>query len=160
MAFTARIPLTSGKHTLVDVADLEWLSQWKWHTHLSGEVFYAGRFQWDGQKNWHISMARLILGLTDSSLYADHKNGDTLDNRRSNLRVATYVQSLANRRRYKNNVTGFKGVGWDCQRKKYRARLKHGGKTVHSSFHDTPEQAFDAYKHAAVSLHGEFVRTE
>lgn len=161
MAFMARIPLTQKLSALVDGADLPWLSQWKWKVCRNGKrgVPYAGRLEWDGKKNCHVSMARLILGLT-GKIEADHRNGDTLDNRRSNLRPATKDQSLANRRRYRNNTTGFKGVGWDNQQKKYRARLKLGGKLVHSSFHTTAEQAYDAYRKAAMTLHGEFVRTE
>lgn len=87
---------------------------------------------------------------------ADHKNGDTLDNRRSNLRQATAQQNTWNRARASNNTSGFKGV---CPRKdrgtwlaaiRYNEKLKKLG-TFHSK-----EAAAMAYDRAARALFGEF----
>jgi hypothetical protein len=55
-------------------------------------------------------MHRLILGLDDPAISADHKNGNGLDNRRKNLRVATHPQNMANRHRHRLSKSGFIGV--------------------------------------------------
>lgn len=87
----------------------------------------------------------------------DHINGDTLDNRRANLRSATVSQNLANSKTYRNNTSGFKGV---CKGKAgtWKARLSVGGKRYESSHHTALEAAI-AYDRLALKHYGEFART-
>lgn len=88
----------------------------------------------------------------------DHKNGDTLDNRKANLRIASHSNNQWNRWRNKNNKTGFKGAHYCIRDKKYRARIFKDGKCVSLGNYNTPEEAYDAYCEASVKLHGEFGR--
>src|ERR1700754_612207 len=108
------IPLTQGKWTIVDAADYEWLMQWKWFAQRTGRgKYYAARNSEyiAGQKRYAIRMNRFILGLE----YGDPRKGDhiriedTLDNRRSNLRITTDSQSVMNRSLFKNNSYGHTG---------------------------------------------------
>lgn len=107
------IPLTKGQVALVDAEDFEWLNQWKWSVRFdkSTGCFYAQRYAYSGGVKQNIIMARLILGLEKGDLrQADHVDtGNTLDNRRFNLRIATQSQNNANRRIGRNNTSGFKG---------------------------------------------------
>lgn len=78
------IPLTQGRVVLVDDEDYEWLSERKWHAHKSSTHWYAACWI----KGKMIRMHRLITDAPDG-LVVDHINGDTLDNRRCNLRICT-----------------------------------------------------------------------
>ena len=103
-----QIPLTQGKFALVDDEDYDFLMQWKWS--VSGK--YAGRGVWFGHKfkpkSKMILMHWEILGRKDGC-HIDHKNHNTLDNRRSNLRHCTISQNQQNRTKsYGSNR--YKGV--------------------------------------------------
>src|SRR5208282_311362 len=96
------IPLTQGQVALVDIADFEWLNQWKWTAQWSesNQCFYAIRRPGksaDGKRH-KIWMHRLILGLMlRDEREGDHiKTGKTLDNRRANLRIANHSQNVSN----------------------------------------------------------------
>lgn len=89
-------------------------------------------------------------------LEIDHANGDRIDNRLSNLRLATRSQNQANKGVFKNNTTGYKGVSRN--RRKFRAAIHHNGRYIHIGNFETTEAAHEAYKLAASELYGEFAR--
>lgn len=144
------IPLTKGQVALVDDSDYEELSKFKWVAIASKYTFYAIRRT--GGKN--ISMHRQIL----SGSLIDHKDGNGLNNQRSNLRVATRSQNGANRRRDETNTTGFKGV--HRHRDAFCAQIWINGVQKYLGRFPTPEKAHEAYKSAATKLYGEFARFE
>ncbi len=88
----------------------------------------------------------------------DHKDGDGLNNRWDNLRVATRSQNHANSKRASDNTTGFKGVRKQ-RNGRYQARIAIKGKRLHLGTFQTPEAAHAAYCKAAKELFGEFART-
>jgi hypothetical protein len=90
----------------------------------------------------------------------DHVNKNTLDNRRSNLRVCTVSENQMNRGKQKNNSTGFKGVNVDkrCKRKKYRAKIAANKKTYYLGNFEKLREAGAAYEKAARQRHGKFAR--
>ena len=83
----------------------------------------------------------------------DHVNGNKFDNRKSNLRVATYSENCQNTGPKKNNTTGFKGVSRHGN--KWRASIMVNRKNVHLGSHETPELAAEAYDLAAIKFFGE-----
>ena len=145
------IPLTQGKFALVDSEDFEFLSQWNW----SVDGHYASRHarRPGNAKGGRIRMHRVILG-EPSGFEVDHKNHDTLDNRRSNLRVATSSQNRANTVRRTDNKSGFKGVS--PFQGKWRATIRENGKHKHLGRFSTTEEAHQAYCAAATRIYGEF----
>lgn len=151
----AEIPV--GEYVaLVDAADAELVRGYRWRPMKSkSRKVYA--YTVIGGKT--IGLHRLILG-TDSSLDTDHRDGNPLNNRRSNLRAATHSQNMANKAAHRNNRSGLKGV--------YRAPTgKGGGRPWRAAIQakkqrhflgtfTTAEQAARAYDEAAREHHGEF----
>ena len=92
------IPLTQGQVALVDDDDAEWLSLRKWQANWDRDTkrYYAMTNIWRNGKRTRVSMARTIMN-TVHFLQCDHKNHDTLDNRRKNLRNVTPRQNSENR---------------------------------------------------------------
>jgi hypothetical protein len=153
------IPLTQGQVAIVDAADYEWLSQWKWCAWWNPDLrsFYAIRgCQRDG-KQFRFYMHRVILGLVHGDKrQADHREpSQTLNNRRSNLRIATGAQNSHNTRRHRDNKSGFKGIHLH-KPGRWRSRIMVRGKVYNLGSFSTPELAYAAYCEAAKRLHGEF----
>lgn len=163
----ATIELTRGKFALVDWEDLPLVENHEWCAYFnpSSGLFYArtgvyapelGRRKIKGFKFRTVAMHRLIMDVTDPKIFVDHINHDTLDNRRSNLRLANNSQNQGNRLKGRNNISGFKGVSWYSRDGVYRAQISINGKGTHIGYYDTAEDAARAYDKVARSVHGEF----
>ncbi len=156
------IILTQGKIALVDDEDYEKLSQMSWHAwyNKNNDAFYAHHSVYNKNKIPNIiRMHRYILGMKDGGLHVDHINGNTLDNRKCNLRPATRSQNTTNTSKVrKDNVSGYRGVGKYFYNgyKKWSAKIKKDGKTVHLGYFDSPEKAARAFDKAAKETYGEF----
>ena len=86
----------------------------------------------------------------------DHIDGDKLNNKFENLRLATESQNCSNRKRKSNNSSGYKGVY--RMGKKWAAQITANKCRKFLGVFDTPQNAYQEYlKHAAV-MHGEFAR--
>lgn len=96
----------------------------------------------------------------DKGFVVDHVNGDQLDNRRSNLRVASASENSRNRAKRVNAASRFKGVTYDPEKveKKWRARISFERRRIHLGHYHTEEEAARAYDEAALRLHKEFAR--
>jgi AP2-like factor, euAP2 lineage len=109
------IKLTQDKVALVDDEDYEEVSAFNWHAFRGGKTFYAQRYIKlpNGREAMQL-MHRQILGLAHGDkLQVDHKDRNSLNNTRENLRVATAAQNGANNGKQRGNKSGFKGVSWD-----------------------------------------------
>lgn len=100
-------------------------------------------------------LARLILGITDPELQADHINQDGFDNRRENLRVVGRDLQSANRRF--NNSNGYKGVHYNSRggHSPYRGALRRHGTKFFGPYRPSPEQAALDYNRMAIALWGQ-----
>lgn len=148
------IPLTRGKVAIVDEADFEYLSQWKWCCANTG---YAVRRRRSAERPGSslIYMHRVIAKVREDE-QVDHANCNTLDNRRSNLRTCGSLQNAHNRRVRKDSVLGLKGV--QAHQGGFRARIKLSGKNKCLGVHATPQEAHQAYAEAAALYFGEYAR--
>jgi hypothetical protein len=127
--------------------------QWKW-CYKEG---YAVRNR-SGREKGLIYMHRVILermGFTDFE-ECDHTNRDRSDNRRRNLRSASRYQNNRNHDKQRNNTSGFIGVYWHRQRKKWCAQIKVNGKRKHLGLFTDKGEAACVYNAAARKYHGEF----
>jgi hypothetical protein len=156
------IPLTQGKVALVDDSDYERVSVLMWRAQWDGHNWYARHGKPRRGPVGLVFMHRFILGLTSGDQDVDHINGNGLDNRRNNLRIATQKQNSRNRRIPITNRTGFKGVQVNryCKRTQmpYLATIKVNGKRIWMGPFATAEEAAHAYDAKARELFGEFAR--
>lgn len=137
-------------------------------TFLSGRRMGKSTRGYKSERRYKISiegreyMAHRIAWLHSRGVWPeldiDHINGDPFDNRLSNLRPATNHQNLANMAKPITNKSGYKGVSWHQEGKKWQASIRHEGKSVYLGLHSTLEEAHEAYCSAATRLKGEFAR--
>lgn len=157
------IELSRGYISLIDDGDLELVSHFKWWIDLSSNTPYAvtrigGRT---------ISLHRFLLN-PKVSIQVDHIDGNGLNNQRSNLRICTRSQNIANSKLRKDNTTGYKGVSWFVGSKhpngvwkskpNWTARIGVNGKRITVGYFTTKEEAAKAYNEAALKYHGEFAK--
>lgn len=110
-----------------------------------GKNLYAHRIAWE-----------LFNGKIPEDKEIDHINGNTLDNRISNLRLASRTQNNANRKHHTS--TPYKGVSYFTRDNKWRARIKHNKHEIHLGYYNTPDEARTAYLSAANKIFGDFAR--
>jgi len=160
-----KIPLTHGQVTIVDMTDSD-LARFNWHAahcpeYSGGDKFRARRME----ARHSIFMHRVIMSrMLDRELLphekVDHVDTNPLNNRRENLRLATSTQNNANQNRRRDNTSGFKGVRYSKNAKRWAAAIQTKGNRKHLGYFDTPEQAYEAYCAAAKEFFGEFARLE
>jgi hypothetical protein len=153
---TREIPLTKGFVTVVDDADYEWLSQWKWCAMktVSG-LTYAMRMIGPRGKQKRVLMHRLLAN-TPPHLVTDHINGNPLDNRRVNLRNCTLAENLRNCRPNTTASSPYKGVSRIKSTGKWEARIKTNGVGVYLGTFADESAAARAYDSKAREIFGEF----
>jgi len=157
------IPLTQGKVALVSAEDTD-LMTFNWFAHYSKKAYYAYRMSTRKVgKRQIIKMHRIILerilGRTlEPNEYPDHKNGNGLDNQRSNLRLATAAQNSQNMGKPITNTSGYKGVCWSRRAGKWLVQIRVNGKRLYLGYYHTPEEGYQVYCEAAEKYHGEFAR--
>jgi hypothetical protein len=142
------IPLTKGKNALVDSSDHELLNAYNWYAALTSQgTFYAARR--DGDRI--VQMQNVILGTK-----ADHRNWDTLDNRRQNLRPCSHAQNGYNIPKKKNNKSGYVGVYWHKAASKWCATIRGKRGHIYLGLFTDPKEAALAYDSECLRIRGEF----
>lgn len=151
-AESAVIVTTDGRSVLVDRDDLPLLAQSAWRTFKSNTKSRDVRYAIAG----NILMHRLIMGLErKDGKIVDHINGDGLDNRKSNLRLATNQQNVGNMRKWRGKHR-YKGVRYCKKADRWLASIVINRKQIHLGSWMTEEQAARAYDEAAVEYRGNF----
>lgn len=159
------IPLTRGLEAKVSPEDYERLIGIKWQAHWNEgtQTYYAHGSTWDAkEKRWRtLVMARIIMGLRRGDRRCvDHISMDTLDNRRSNLRIATNGQNQMNKRVRSDSSTGVKGVALRAKGnyRAYRVCIRANDRRMTVGHFSTLKEAKAAYANAAQQHHGEYAR--
>lgn len=121
--------------TLIDIEDLEKVKSFKnsWNLVWSPgtESFYVVGYYKSDKKTKSIGMHRYILGANEH-MVVDHINHDTLDNRRSNVRIITFAENQQNRKgAQRNSKSGIRGVSWDANKNKWFACIYVNSKRIY-----------------------------
>jgi hypothetical protein len=150
-----RIPLTRGYETIVDDEDFHELSKHKWRALGKKKWTYATR----SEGNNFVYMHWIIIGTHQKNPHVrlDHINGNTLDNRRCNLRIVNASQHSSNSAKKSNSKNQYKGV--KRHHNKWQAGLRHGGQYIYAGSFKTEEEAARAYDTRAREVFGEYART-
>lgn len=150
------IELTQGYFTLVDIEDYEYLSKFSWRIQKNRKHVYARTSIWLGNgKSKCVFMHRLILNAAKNDI-VDHKNGNSLDNRRRNLRICSSYENNCNA--FHPSKIPYKGVYFKVSINKYIAQIQAEGKKRHIGVFLNAKEAAIAYDKEAMKLHGEFAR--
>jgi hypothetical protein len=154
---TVEIPLTQGLVAIVDDEDApRVLAEGKWYAAKYHLTYYAMRNvrRAGGARGGTYKLHNFVTGWP----YVDHIDGNGLDCTRGNLRQCNHAQNRRNSRRYANNTSGFKGVGWDKRANQWRARITVDRTERWLGNFTDPRDAALAYDAAARELHGPFAR--
>lgn len=153
------IKLTKGKVAIIDEEDWELVKNYSWHYQSSscGEGYAIGWITVNGERR-HILMHRFILDIIDQpNVVSDHRDGNGLNNRRSNLKITIQPNNcLAKHRKNRRNKSGYNGVVWNPNNCNWRARVRFRGKTTEVGSFDDKIEAARAYDTLAKQLFGEF----
>jgi len=160
------INLTKGYHAVVDAEDAD-LACYLWCAYRStgrSSVYVVRRITVSKNKSRFEYLHRVILSRKlgrplNEDEYVDHIDVDSLNCRRSNLRLATVAENNRNRgkRRGKNP---YKGAFYNKIARRWFSKIGANKQVIHLGYFDTPEEAHAAYCEAANKLHGEFARME
>jgi hypothetical protein len=134
-------------HHARDVAGARMRSDY-WAIHLDGRMYRAHQLAWLYMKG---EWGKPLI---------DHRDGNPLNNRWRNLRLASHTNNAADRPRLRSNTSGFKGVTFDRRRGNWFAQISKQGRRYSIGRYATAQAAHEAYVMAARLLFGEFARTE
>lgn len=154
------IELTQGYETLIDDADFDRFSMYKWCANIDrrrGKVYAYRKTQGPHEKRKSVYLHREILGVTDSKVRVDHDDGDGLNNQRYNIRTCSTRQNNMNQKKRRDGFSSrYKGVCWHKRDQKFYAAIKINGRSKFLGRFDSERDAAMAYDAAARKHFGDF----
>jgi len=153
----AYVTLTKGNEAIIDAESAALVCMHNWYSKPDKHTSYAIRNETFGDRQIKIAMHRLIMQAKDG-IFVDHINGNGVDNRKENLRLATRGENARNQRISVANTSGFKGVSWDKKTDTWQAAIMVNSKTVFLGRFPVLQDACSAYRLASADLHGDFGR--
>jgi hypothetical protein len=143
--------LTRDKSTTLEFKDWLLVSKYRWIAHSRGYGFYVLSWKFVGGKRLVLRMHREIMNTTGE---VDHIDHNPLNNRRSNLRLASRTENVRNTGPRAKNKLGYKGV--DRVAKGYRAQIQADKKKINIGTFETLQEAIEHYDMASLAHHGEY----
>ena len=131
-----------------DLEDYELIKNYTWSEH-NGYIRTT-------TENKEILMHRLVMKVTDNKIVVDHCGHNTVDNRKSKLRVTTSIGNQKNKSLSKNNKSGVTGVCWDKKVNKWHSYIWKDGKCLHLGRFENFDDACAIRKKAEDKYFGDF----
>ena len=153
------IKLTKGQVALVDDEDYEKLSQWKWYAQYRKGTgcYYAIRSDYSGDSQKSVYMHRYILGLeAGEKKVINHKNHNTLDNRKENIEICSHKENIRFSRKKKSSTKGYKGIYRVNSSRKWTAQISVDGERIYLGVFSNEKDAALAYDWGAKKYFGKF----
>lgn len=148
--------LIDGHTVIVDDEDAQLFEGRKWRAveQTRGKFYIRWQSRISG-KFFCLYLHRLIASAPDGSV-VDHIDGDTLNCRRSNLRIGDHVLNARNVGKIRNRSTTsrFKGVNWHKHTRKWVAKIRHLGRQTHLGYFESEVEAAYCYDLASIKFHG------
>jgi hypothetical protein len=153
-----KIYLGEGEFTIVEPPDYYAYGKYRWIFSGEGYNFYAIREMKIGPKKTKIvSLHREIMN-APKGILVDHQNNNGLDNRRANLRLATYSQNAINKPKKANTSSKYRGVCFEKSCQEWGAFIRINGKQTRLGRFENEIDAAKTYDKAARKYHKEFAR--
>lgn len=152
-----KIPLTQGQFALVDDEDFEYLNRHKWYALKSGKTYYARRNVVSFGKRISILMHKAIVSAPPGK-EVDHEDGNGLNNQKSNLRTCTHKENTRNRFHNNTAESGFKGVYWNPNNKRWFVSVRTIAGLKHIGYFDDKTEAARHYNLASKEHFGKYAK--
>lgn len=136
----------------IDEEDLEKCSKLTWHYAKNKDSKYIQT----RIKGKMVKLHRYIMNISDRDLLVDHINRNTLDNRKSNLRVCNYQENSFNKSIRADNTSGIPGVSFHKINNKWRTKIKYNNVTIHLGYFGDLNEALINRRVAEEILFGEY----
>jgi len=154
-----RIYLGEGRFTIVDPHDFYWFNNFHWCLKQNGPRLYAVRLIGASDNRTRILSLHREIMKAPPTLLVDHRNGNGLDNRRDNLRLATHSQNQCNKGKSRSNSSSrFIGVYFEKRSGRWVAKIVLHGKRIWLGRFTDELSAAHAYDKAALEYHKDFAR--
>lgn len=135
------------------------IAQGAWHINNKGYVHrFTSHGYINGRQQTKVMLLHRLIMNAPKDTEIDHKDGNPLNNQKSNLRISTHHQNMMNRKKQKNNKSGYIGVRWIESRKKWKAAIVLNKKENHIGYFVDLQEAVRARDAKAIELHGEFAK--
>jgi hypothetical protein len=141
-----------SKGVMIDLQDDHLLNNGCWiteHGYVSIPDKKSGKY-----------LHREIMGVTDSKITVDHKNGNRLDNRRENLRVCVQSENTLNKRIRSDNVSGEHGVWLRKNTNKWAVQISKNGERIGLGCYASKDEAIQVRRKYDLDLFGEYSSLE
>jgi len=140
--------------TIIDKEDYPKVLAFGRKFHLKINTFNKRKYALYARNN-SVMLHQIIMGIGKQ---IDHINGNGLDNRKCNLRFCNHAQNNWNSKKNITNTSGFKGVCWSKEKKKWIASIRVNGYQYYLGYFDNLIKAAKTYNRAAKKYHGEFAK--
>lgn len=142
---------------LYDIEDAKFIHKEHWKIRYESNRW---RVVSNNNKTPNHSFARFIwtknFGDISKDMVVDHINGNSLDNRKQNLRLCSRQENNRNSAPRKNSTSKYKGVSWSTCKSKWTVKIRVNGKSKHIGYFSDEKLAAEAYNKAAKQYYGDF----